>query len=135
MKKTLSHWSRRNLTPYGKLIVIKNLVMSKMVHLWLTIPNPSKNFIKEVNSLLFNFLWSGTKDKIKRDICIKHYNDGGLNMIHLEHFINASKISWIKRRLYSNESKWCHLYEFFCQPVEKHQARSCLKAKRPGPTH
>ena len=33
IKKLLSHWSYRHLTPFGKLTVIKTLALSKLSHL------------------------------------------------------------------------------------------------------
>ena len=53
MRNVLNAWSRRNLTPFGKITVIKSLVLSKITHL----PDPDDNFLKELNILLFNFLW------------------------------------------------------------------------------
>ena len=34
MKKVLNAWSRRNLTPFGRITVIKSLVISKITHPW-----------------------------------------------------------------------------------------------------
>ena len=48
---------------------------------------------------MFNFIWDGKPDKIKRDILIQDYEQGGLKMIDIENFILSLKVSWIKRLL------------------------------------
>ena len=67
MRKVLNAWSRRNLTPFfGKITVIKSLVLSKITYLLPNLPDPDDKFLKELNTLLFNFLWGGKTDKIKK---------------------------------------------------------------------
>ena len=55
-KKTLTFWNKQNLTPFGKIMVIKTFVLSKFNHLFMTIPSPDNYFIKQLNSRLFAFL-------------------------------------------------------------------------------
>ena len=63
--------------------------------------------IDEVNTLFFTFLWDGKGDKIKHDIMISEYEDGGLKMIDIRLFTQALKISWVKKYLNKgNEAKW-----------------------------
>ena len=69
----LNAWSRRNLTPFGRITVIKSLVISKITHLLMNLPDPEESFLKELNKLLYNFLWNGKNDKIRRSgVCVKH---------------------------------------------------------------
>ena len=46
MRKVLNAWSGRNLTPFGKITVIKSLVLSKITHLLLNLLDPDDNFLK-----------------------------------------------------------------------------------------
>ena len=39
-RKLLSSLSRRNRTPLGKITVIKTSVISKVIHLFITLPDP-----------------------------------------------------------------------------------------------
>ena len=55
--------------------------------------------IKEVNKLFFSFLWNGKGDKIKRDIIINDYSNGGLKMIDIQSFIKSLQAIWIKKYL------------------------------------
>ena len=42
MKKVLNAWSRRNLTPFGRITVIKSLVISEITHLLRNLPDPEE---------------------------------------------------------------------------------------------
>ena len=108
IKNLLLQWSKRILTPYGRILVVKCLAMAKINHLILSLPNPSEKVIKELNSLFFKFIWNGAIDRIKRKISIKTYNEGGLKMINMEYFVQALKVSWI-RRLLQKDTKWSYL--------------------------
>ena len=45
MRKLFLNWSKRILTPLGKTIVIKSLALSKINHLILALPTPSKKLL------------------------------------------------------------------------------------------
>ena len=118
VKDLLIQWSKRILTPYGKIIVIKSLAMAKINHLILALPNPPEATIKEMNSIFFKFIWGGGTDRIKRSIVIKEYKQGGLKMINIEHFVQALKVTWI-RRLIQKESKWSYLLNYMYPNISK----------------
>ena len=65
----------------GKIAVIKSLALSKINHLILALPNPSKHIIKELQNMFYKYLWSCGPDKIKRNIIIQPICRGGLKMI------------------------------------------------------
>ena len=45
------------------------------------------------------------EQKIKQSVIVKQYFEGGLNMINLNAFSQALKITWL-RRILQKESKW-----------------------------
>ena len=77
LRSILTSWSKRILTPLGKLIVIKTLVIPKLNHLFIGLPNHSEDFIKTLQNMCFNFLWKNGPDKIKRAITTQGYEKGG----------------------------------------------------------
>ena len=97
IKNLLNNWKWRPLSPLGKITVCKNLGLSKLVHLFMALPNPPKSFFKKLETLFYQFIWNGGKDKIKRSVIIGKIEKGGLNMTHLESFCNAMKMTWIKK--------------------------------------
>ena len=40
IQKLIRIWSTRNLTPYGKVVIIKYLLISKVTHMQLYLPSP-----------------------------------------------------------------------------------------------
>ena len=48
-------WSCRGLSLYGKIIIIKSLLLPKMLHLFYILPT-SGAFIKQLNTIIYNFL-------------------------------------------------------------------------------
>ena len=58
IKKLINIWSTRGLSLYGKVTIIKSLIISKFVYVSSILPTP-KEAIKQLNQLLFKFLWKG----------------------------------------------------------------------------
>ena len=46
IKKLLQGWLYRHLSPYGKIVVLKSLALSKLSHIALVIPTLTKNDLK-----------------------------------------------------------------------------------------
>ena len=108
IKNELAQWKRRSLTPIGRICVVKSLLLSKLIHLFTSLPNPSANCIKELEKLLFGFVWGNKNDKIKRTKLVQNYSKDGLNMVHLDSFIKSMKLSWLKR-LSNSQADWVAL--------------------------
>ena len=58
---------------------------------------------------MFNFLWNSKTDRIKRDVIIQNFKDGGLKMVDIYSFKDSLKLTWI-RRLYKSPGKWQYLF-------------------------
>ena len=50
--------------------------------------------------MLFQFVWQGPIGKIKKEMLVKDYTNGGLTIINLTAFINALKSTWIRRAIH-----------------------------------
>ena len=78
-------------TFYKSLIIkniIKSLAVSQIVYTLSSLP-PPEGFVKEVNSFLYDFLWDGKDDKIKRTEMINDCDKGGLKMVDIKSFSEA----------------------------------------------
>ena len=51
--------------------------------------SPPSKIIKQVNSIIYSFLWNG-KDKITRLSAINKFEDGGIKMIDIESLVKTS---------------------------------------------
>ena len=109
VKALLKQWSRRILTPIGRVTVIKTLVVPKLNHLFLSLPNPRKEITVELTKAFSNFLWGSKCSKIKKDTVTQPTEQGGLNMINLEAFISSLKCTWIRRLLTGGQS-WINVF-------------------------
>ena len=67
MDKILLSWSRRNTTLVGRILILKSLALSKLVHFFISLPSPPKEFVRELNKKFFRFLWKGKPPKIKKN--------------------------------------------------------------------
>ena len=81
----------------GKITVIKHFALPKLIYALSSLQYPSKEVIKEIENMMYAFIWEGKPEKIKREILIQDYEKGDLKMIDLEMFIMSLKISWLKR--------------------------------------
>ena len=61
--------------------------------------------IKEVNKLVYGFIWNGP-DRVKREVMVKQYDDGGLKMLCLKSLLHVQKIKWINRIFTSHSKGW-----------------------------
>ena len=105
INKLIRIWHSRNLTPYGKVTIIKSLLMSKFTYMLLSLPSPKKELIDELNKTFSDFLWAGKPPKFRKEIMEAEIKDGGLKLHNIAIFDTALKLSWLKRFLKSN-SKW-----------------------------
>ena len=104
VKKLINIWSSRGLSLYGKVTIIKSLLIPKFVYILPLLPAP-KGIVQELNRMLFKFLWKGT-DKVTRLSTINDYENGGLKMIDLESMIKSLRLAWLKRIFGKNDGAW-----------------------------
>ena len=110
IKSTITNWKHRYLSPLGKLCVVKTLLMSKVAHLALVLPNLSKTKIKIIEDILYNFIWDGP-DKVARWDAKMPERIGGLNSPDLLASWESFKISWWRRVIKNTHSSWGHILQ------------------------
>ena len=111
-EKLVKNWSKRNLTFFGKIKIIKSLIMPKFVYLAQSLIVPT-DILNKINSLIFTFLWSGKREKIKRTTVIGLKTEGGLEMCDPNSFFISLKLKWIKNLLNQEKANWKILPEYF----------------------
>ena len=96
-KTETKNLSSRNITPFGKITIVITFVISPFVHLFLTIPI-SHQFLKDLNTLLYKFLWNNKPDKINRETVCSDFFEGGLKMVNFVfNFERVLKLSWTRK--------------------------------------
>lgn len=106
----IAQWNRRHLTVIGKVTVIKSLLLAKLVHIFISLPDPPAKMIKSIESVLFRFLWKNRSDQVKRTKVVQGYGQDGLQMVDLSSFIKSMKVGWMKR-LYTSQNEWALLFK------------------------
>ena len=79
-KRDLSKWKKRILTPIGKISILKALILPKLTYLLMNLPDPTDKFLKEYEQLMFQYLWGGKTNRIKKNTICNTYEKGGLKM-------------------------------------------------------
>jgi exonuclease III len=105
IKCLFNTWIKRTSTPVGRVAVLKSLILSKLVYLWLLLPNPPIAIINQLQMMCFEFVWDYKRDKVKRKTTTRSVKDGGLGLPWIKAFILSLKLTWIKK-LFNNIPKW-----------------------------
>ncbi len=116
-RKVLFLWKNRSLTLKGKITILKSQIIPLFTHLFSTLPDPSKDTFKRLNTLFFKFIWSGGRDQIKRNMLTNDYSEGGLKMTDILAFCKYMKIKWVKRLL-SSTGLWQSLAKATVYPYD-----------------
>ena len=82
---------------FGKITVIKSLLIPKFTYLLQAIAIPN-NIVKQINSMLYSFLWGNNKEKIKRTTLIGNKLEGGLKLPDIE--IKGNEVKMAKNAYY-----------------------------------
>jgi exonuclease III len=98
-------WLKRNITPLGRVAVLKSLILSKLIHLWILLPKPPDNLINDLQKLCYSFVWGNKIDRISRKTAIKSIYDGGMGLPDIRKYIMSLKLTWI-RKFKVNNHKW-----------------------------
>ena len=102
IENTLQIWFKQILTPIGKITILKSLIISKLNHVFLTIPSPKENIVNQLVSKIYSFNWDNKPDKIKREVLSQNCDMGGLQMLNIKMYIKGLKLSWIRRNIKKN---------------------------------
>ena len=55
----------RNLTLIGKTTITKTLMISKIIHIMLSLPRPSEESFKDIENIFLIFLWQDKPPKFR----------------------------------------------------------------------
>ena len=116
LKNILCLWSTRDLTPLGKITLIKSFAISQLVFLFTVLPNPPRTFIADLNKVLYSFIWNNKPDKIKRLTLINTKGNGGLDMVDVFSFSQSLKCTWVKRYIDDKTSDWKYFFDYYLKP-------------------
>ena len=88
IEKMLQGWLYRHLTPYGKIVILKSLALSKLTHIALVVPDLAKKELQKLEKIFLTFLWSNKVPKVSKLIISSLKNPGGSPWWMFLHFGN-----------------------------------------------
>ena len=108
MKKKVMKWENRNLTFRGKVHIVKSEILSTILYAirLKTIPVKCK---KKVDKIIWNFLWSGSVERVSRETCKRGLQQGGLGMPDIDKMVQVCRIKMLDRILSGEKQKWKEL--------------------------
>ena len=112
MKNIIASWNQRKLTMIGKIQIVKSLLIPQLTYFLSAIHIPN-HILKEIEKLLYKFIWDGKSEKIKRRYLIRIYEEGGLKMTDLESHAKTIYITWIKKLTDKTDSQWKVIPHFY----------------------
>ena len=107
IKQKLNIWKQRNLTIFGKILILKTFAISQLLYVASVYHIPDY-ILKEVEALAYMFLWNGRAHRVKQRVVIQDFELGGCKMIDLFEINKVQKIKIVKRYLSSPEGAWKH---------------------------
>ena len=66
MKMLFDIWIKRRITPLGKIAILKLLILSQIVQLWILLPNLPNGFIDRLQKIFFKFVWNRKQDRVPK---------------------------------------------------------------------
>jgi len=92
METKLNLWLSRDLTLFGRTLLIKSLGLSQLIYSSLMLSVP-ESVIQQTQTKLSSFLWKHKKDKIKQQVLFQPLSKGGLNFPCFRTVVKALKLS------------------------------------------
>ena len=105
-------WRSRDLTLFGKVLIIKSLGLSQLIYS-ASILNVPEEVARTVKTKLFSFLWKNKRDKIKRTGLYQDLERGGIRMVDIDIMFKALKLAWIPRLLIPGNQSWKTVPDYY----------------------
>ena len=118
LKGKLDIWRQRDLSFEGKALLIKSLAVSQILYA-IEMKCVDKKIIQRAEKIIFDFLWSGKRSSVNRNICYLPRDKGGLGIPNLQTLVKVKRIRWIIRLLKEDsEQDWSKLMENYLRCLD-----------------
>ena len=116
VKGLFNMWKMRNLTMLGRIQIVKTFVISQFAYVVGAINMPEQ-YIKELERIVWKFIWNGKREKLKRTVLCKPIIKGGLNAPNVRILLKSSGLKWIQRYVNGNEHTWKLFWEWYMEAL------------------
>lgn len=129
VQKRLARWKGRRLSLMGKVLVVKMDVLPVLQYLAYIYPLPA-SMRRAVIRLLFNFVWGGRYEYVKRSEMFNHVSKGGRDVPHIPLKLDCLFVSSTLAQLAKPVE---HPSGYFLRLFFSYQARHVMKWTNDGP--
>lgn len=103
--KKFNQWLQRDLSLKGRVLITKAEGISRLTYAALSL-HLDKKMSKDIDRMLFNFIWKNRTHYIRKTVVMNKYESGGLNVLDFSTLNNTFKINWAKHFLKNPTSIW-----------------------------
>ena len=104
-------WSRRNLSIFGKVLILKTFGVSQLTYLMQSLTLP-ESVLNRLTQIFYRFIWKKrfsnrrAFEKIKRTVLNGSRLEGGLNVPNLHALQTANLLTWAEKILDGKAETW-----------------------------
>ncbi len=112
VKNILNVWKQRDLTIIGRIQIVKTFIISQFTYVTAAV-HMDKCYIDRLNQLMWNFVWKGKREKMKRNILTQSIKNGGLKAPDVVCILKAAMVKWVHRYVFGDDHPWKKSFEWF----------------------
>ena len=105
MRKLIYSWQHRKLTLIGRVQIVKSLIIPQITHILNTIPVTNIQ-LKEIEELIYQYIWQGKTNKVKSSVIVQDYVYGGLKVPDIKALTESQKLKWVKLYTENHPCLW-----------------------------
>ena len=112
MNDRFSAWKLRDLSFRGRALIANSLGLSTLWYMMSCVYTPP-SIIKDINKLLFPFVWNKETEWLGRTSVIQPPAKGGLGVVDNSSKIDSLLVLWMKRFMGNNPSSWSIFFNHY----------------------
>ena len=98
----------------GRITVVKSLMLPNITYIASNMII-LKEYLQKMKQIIYNYVWNGKRDRIKREVLAKNYNEGGLKMINIDDYVSSIQIKFVMKLLekQDEDDSWKIIPKFY----------------------
>ena len=103
-KQIINMWKQKDLSLIGRVQIIKTFITSLFKYS-ISAEDIPENYIKEVESVIYAFVWKDKKEGLKRRVLIKSEEEGGLKVPSFKFIVDSVKLKGFFLQIFDSDSE------------------------------